>query len=133
MGGNQDRYIGSVLHKALIFVDGQGTTEAAATRRKIKSRLTKSRTWSILLAVEATTMKKTVNVYEAKTHFSQLLDRVMAGEEIVIGKAGKPVARLVPIVGAVTARFAGSAAGAITIAPDFDAPLPDEVLGGFEA
>jgi len=53
--------------------------------------------------------------------------------EIVIGKAGKPVARLVPVVGAVAARFAGLAAGAITIAPDFDAPLPDGVLGEFEA
>lgn len=78
-------------------------------------------------------MKKTVNIYEAKTHLSRLLDRVMAGEEIIIGKAGKPVARLVPIVGAVTARFAGSAAGAITIAPDFDGPLPDEILGELEA
>jgi len=126
------RYIGSVLHKALISVDGQGA-EAAAARRKTRSHWTKSRTWFMFLAVEATTMKKTVNIYEAKTHFSQLLDRVMAGEEIVIGKAGKPVARLVPIVGAVTARFAGSAAGVITIAPNFDAPLPDEVLGGLEA
>jgi prevent-host-death family protein len=86
-----------------------------------------------MLVVEAKTMKRTVNVYEAKTHFSQLLDRVMAGEEIVIGKAGKPVARLVPIAGTATTRLAGSAAGSITIAPDFDAPLPDEVLGGFEA
>lgn len=78
-------------------------------------------------------MKKTVNVYDAKTHFSQLLDRVMAGEEIVIGKAGRPVARLVPIRGPASARLAGSAAGTMTIAPDFDAPLPDEVLGDFEA
>jgi prevent-host-death family protein len=64
-----------------------------------------------------------VNVHEAKTHLSRLLERVEAGEEIVIGRAGKPVARLSPI--APPRREPGSARGEIWIAPDFDAPDAD--------
>ena len=72
-----------------------------------------------------------VNVHEAKTHFSKLLERVAAGEEITIAKAGKPVARLVPI--AMTwKRPLGMDAGKVWIADDFDAPLPDEILDDFE-
>ncbi len=78
-------------------------------------------------------MKKIVNVYEAKTHFSKLLDRVMGGEEILIGKAGVPVARLVPIVETLTRRTPGSGKGKLDILPDFDAPLPDEVQKAFES
>jgi len=74
----------------------------------------------------------TVNIHEAKTHFSKLLRRVAAGEEIVIARAGRPVARLVPIeqVGAV--RPLGEYAGKIRWAGDFDQSLPDEVLREFE-
>ena len=74
-----------------------------------------------------------VNIHEAKTHLSRLVDSVMQGEEIVIAKAGKPAARLVPIggPGARGVRF-GLMKGAIVIADDFDAPLPDEVLAAFE-
>ena len=75
--------------------------------------------------------RRVVNVHEAKTHFSQLLDRVAKGDDIVIAKAGKPVARLVPI-GAPGARMLGLDAGAVFIARDFDAPLPDAVLSDFE-
>jgi prevent-host-death family protein len=77
-------------------------------------------------------MSNTVNVHEAKTHLSRLLARVGAGEEIIIANAGKPVARLVPIEGKATPRHPGSARGLVRIADDFDAPLPDDVLGLFE-
>lgn len=75
---------------------------------------------------------KTVNVHEAKTHLSRLLAEVAAGEEIVIAKAGKPVARLVPVTGRRAERVLGVDAGRVVINDDFDAPLPDEVLAGFE-
>jgi prevent-host-death family protein len=73
-----------------------------------------------------------VNVHEAKTHFSKLLVRVVGGEEIVIAKAGKPVARLVPLASVVARRAPGSAAGVLHISDDFDAPLPDSQLAEFE-
>ena len=68
---------------------------------------------------------KPVNVHEAKTHFSKLLDRVAKGEEVVIAKAGKPVARLVPIAEPPQPRKLGGFEGQIWIADDFDAPDPD--------
>jgi prevent-host-death family protein len=77
-------------------------------------------------------MTVTVNVHEAKTHLSKLLVRVGSGEEIVIAKAGKPVARLVPLAGAVARRTPGSAAGMLHISDDFDAPLPEALLAEFE-
>ena len=77
-------------------------------------------------------MSVQVNVHEAKTHFSRLLDRVSGGEEVVIARAGEPVARLVPIEKKRKARVTGSAWGEIEIAADFDAPLPEEVLRDFE-
>jgi prevent-host-death family protein len=77
-------------------------------------------------------MTVTVNVHEAKTHFSRLLARVSGGEEIVIAKAGKPVARLVPLVSAVARREPGSAAGVVHISDDFDVPLPEGLLAEFE-
>ena len=72
-----------------------------------------------------------VNVHEAKTHLSRLLERVTAGDEIVIAKAGKPIARLVSI-GTPGKRSLGSDAGRVSIADDFDAALPDDVLDTFE-
>jgi prevent-host-death family protein len=73
-----------------------------------------------------------VNVHEAKTHLSKILDRVSAGEEIIIARAGKPVARLVPLEPDGRPRVPGAYAGRIRIAEDFDAPLPDSVLDEFE-
>jgi prevent-host-death family protein len=72
-------------------------------------------------------------MHEAKTHFSKLVESVLAGEEIIIAKAGKPAARLVPIDSSKQpgVRF-GLMKGQITIANDFDAPLPDELLRAFE-
>ncbi len=76
---------------------------------------------------------KSYNVHEAKTHLSRLLEQVAAGEEVVIAKAGVPVARLVPIVLPVAQRPLGTEQGRIFIADDFDAPLPADVLDRFEA
>lgn len=56
----------------------------------------------------------------------------MAGEEIIIAKAGVPVARIVPMTKAPQKRTAGSARGKIKLAPDFDEPLPEELLRAFE-
>jgi prevent-host-death family protein len=77
-------------------------------------------------------MSMTVNIHEAKTHFSKLLQRVLAGEEIVIAKAGAPVARLIPYTPQPSQRIPGSAKGKIWIAPDFNAPLPADLLDAFE-
>lgn len=73
-----------------------------------------------------------VNVHEAKTHFSKLLARVKEGEEIIIAKAGTPVARLVPVKEHIVNRSPGTAKGKICVAPDFNAPLPDSILEAFE-
>ena len=76
----------------------------------------------------------TVNVHAAKTQFSRLVDRASAGEEIIIAKAGKPVAKLVPLNSreARPKRLLGLLAGRATLPPDFDAPLPDAVIDAFE-
>ncbi|QAA76334.1 MAG: hypothetical protein BIP78_0568 [Candidatus Bipolaricaulis sibiricus] len=73
-----------------------------------------------------------VNVHEAKTHLSRLLARVEGGEEVVIARAGRPIARLVPISERPDRRVPGTARGKVTIAPDFEAPLPESVLREFE-
>ena len=72
-----------------------------------------------------------VNIYEAKTHFSKLVDSVIHGDEIIIALAGKPVAKLGPISKKPQRKF-GVLKGKIKIAKDFDAPLPDELLAAFE-
>ena len=74
----------------------------------------------------------TVNVHEAKTHFSKLLNRVGSGEEIIIAKAGKPVARILPITKKLKKRVAGTAKGRIVIKDSFFEPLPDDLLNEFE-
>jgi prevent-host-death family protein len=73
-----------------------------------------------------------VGVHEAKTHLSRLLVRVEAGEEIVIARGGRPVARLVPVV-AGRQRELGRDHGLFEVPEDFDAPLPPDVLAGFES
>lgn len=73
-----------------------------------------------------------VNIHEAKTQFSKLIEAVSRGEEITIAKAGKPAAMLVPVPAENTVRQPGAMKGRIRIAADFDAPLPDAVLAGFE-
>ncbi len=74
----------------------------------------------------------TINVHEAKTHLSRILDRVAGGEEVLIARAGKPVARLVPIEVEKKTRTPGTYHGRIQIGDDFEAPLPEDVLQDFE-
>jgi prevent-host-death family protein len=71
-----------------------------------------------------------INIHEAKTHFSKLLQRVAEGEEITIARAGVPVARLVPVKSLNKARPLGMDRGKISIADDFDS-LPDDLLKEF--
>jgi prevent-host-death family protein len=75
---------------------------------------------------------RTVNIHAAKTQLSRLVDAAAAGEEIIIAKAGKPVARLGPLVGPQPRRRLGVLAGKLSVTEDFDAPLPDEVIEAFE-
>lgn len=63
-----------------------------------------------------------VNIHEAKTHFSKLIERVRAGEEVVIAKAGHPVAKLVPIADGQGPRVPGALKGKIWLAEDWDSP-----------
>jgi len=73
-----------------------------------------------------------VNIHEAKTHLSRLLARVVRGEEITLAKAGRPIAKIVPIAPHVGRRKPGTARGKISITRDFDAPLPKELQKHFE-
>ncbi len=66
-----------------------------------------------------------VNVHEAKTNFSKLLERVALGEEVIIAKAGKPVARLVPFDQQPKTRIFGSAKGEFSVPDDFNEPDPE--------
>lgn len=76
---------------------------------------------------------KQVNVYEAKTRLSALLDEVSKGASFVIAKSGKPVARLCPIEAPKRHKSRiGFMKGRIKLAPDFDAPLPEEIIKLFE-
>ena len=74
---------------------------------------------------------RSVNVHDAKTHFSKLLARVERGEEILIARAGTPVARLVPERRRPAPVF-GADHGKLVVPEDFDAPLPADVLASFE-
>jgi antitoxin (DNA-binding transcriptional repressor) of toxin-antitoxin stability system len=73
-----------------------------------------------------------VKVHQAKTHLSRLLVRAAGGEEIVIARGGKPVARRVPFTPPSHDRISGQDRGQLRIAEDFDEPLPEEILRGFE-
>lgn len=76
---------------------------------------------------------QTVNIHEAKTHLSRLLESVAAGQEIIVAKAGKPMARLSPIgKPSVASLRLGILKGKVTVAEDFDAPLPVGALTAFE-
>jgi prevent-host-death family protein len=73
-----------------------------------------------------------VNIYAAKTHLSRLIDQVNAGDEVVITRHGRPVARLVPVQAAKPRRPGLLEGQGYWIADDFDAPLPDDLLDLFE-
>ncbi len=68
------------------------------------------------------------NIHEAKTHFSKLIERVLNGEEVIIAKAGKPVARILPVVTNEFPRVPGVDKGRIIIMPNFDDPLEEFVV-----
>jgi len=84
----------------------------------------------VLRAASPDDMPTTVNVHDAKTHFSRLLERAHAGEEIVLAKAGKPYARLMPLAQPAPHRQPGRLAG--RLAPSFFDPLPAEELDAWE-
>ncbi len=74
----------------------------------------------------------TINIHEAKTHLSRLVDEVCKGKELILSKAGKPLVKLVPLEQAKTRRKPGFLKGKIKIAVDFDAPLPQDWFDDFE-
>lgn len=76
---------------------------------------------------------RTINLYDAKTHLSELVERAAAGEAIVIAKAGTPRARLMPLAVRRPTRTPGGWDGGVWIADDFDAALPPEILAAFTA
>ncbi len=101
------------MRERIDFVRDEGYVHRVATAEEIGSR-------------------GTVNVHEAKTHLSRLLERVQRGEEIVIARAGKPVARLVPVEPVERRRPIGRYRGQIWMSEDFDEPLPWQTFpGGF--
>lgn len=74
----------------------------------------------------------TVTIHQAKTNLSKLIERASAGEEIIIARGSKPVARLVPLGAVESERTPGSWKGKFSIAPDFFDPLPEDELAGWE-
>jgi prevent-host-death family protein len=77
-------------------------------------------------------MNSVINIHEAKTHLSKIVDEVAAGAEVIIAKAGKPMARLCPIQAPVRPKKLGLLKGRIKVPDDFNAPLDDEVIAAFE-
>jgi prevent-host-death family protein len=76
-------------------------------------------------------MSEVVNMHQAKTTLSRLVERALAGEEVIIGRNGKPLVRLVPIPSKVAPRVPGRSKGRVWISPDFE--LTDEEIDDFEA
>ncbi len=77
-------------------------------------------------------MSITVNVSEVTAKFSELLSQVLLGEEVVIAQKGIPVARLVPLTDTASPRIPGLDKGKVIIAPDFNEPLPEDILNDFD-
>jgi prevent-host-death family protein len=74
----------------------------------------------------------TMNIHDAKTHFSKLINRVLEGEEMIIAKGGKQLVKMVPFEEQDSPRRGGQFKGLIEIADDFDAPLPDDIAKPFQ-
>jgi prevent-host-death family protein len=106
----------------------------AAYLQRAKHRLDRAELEVILIKLtkELSMSAAIINLYEAKTSLSQLVERAAAGEEIIIAKAGKPKARLVPLAGHIEPRQPGGWEGKVWVAEDFDEPLPVEIRAGFE-
>lgn len=77
-------------------------------------------------------MSRVVNIHEAKTHLSRILDEVAAGREVIIAKAGKPVARLAPLAQTARRKQLGLLKGKLKVPDDFNKPLSDDELAIFE-
>lgn len=75
---------------------------------------------------------ETINIYDAKTRLSQLVDKAAAGEDVVVCRNGKPLVRITRLTAPKPRITFGLLAGQLTVPPDFDAPLPDDVLAGFQ-
>lgn len=75
---------------------------------------------------------ETVNIYEAKTRLSQLVDKAASGEDVVVSRNGKPLVRITRLVSSKRPIKFGLLKGKLTVPADFDAPLPDDVRAGFE-
>jgi prevent-host-death family protein len=76
-------------------------------------------------------MSNVINIHEAKTHLSRIVDEVAAGA-VIIAKSGKPLARLSPVSAPVKKKKLGLLKGRVKVPNDFNAPLPPEILAGFE-
>jgi prevent-host-death family protein len=72
-----------------------------------------------------------VNIHKAKTHLSRLLEQVLLGEEVVIAKAGRPIAKLVPVGDGQRPRTLGTAKEDFIVPEDFNQPLPDDLESDF--
>ncbi|MEO8124083.1 MAG: type II toxin-antitoxin system prevent-host-death family antitoxin [Burkholderiales bacterium] len=75
---------------------------------------------------------ETVNIYDAKTRLSQLVDKAASGEDVVVSRNGKPLVRITRLEVPKRRIKFGVLKGKLEVPADFDAPLPDEVLAGFE-
>lgn len=77
-------------------------------------------------------MSNIINIHEAKTRLSRIVDEVAAGAEVIIAKAGKPLAKLSPISPSVKKKKLGLLKGKVKVPDDFNAPLPPEIIASFE-
>ncbi len=77
-------------------------------------------------------MSKSINIHEAKTHLSRIVDEVAAGKEFILAKAGRAMARIVPLEPKPQKKKFGRLKGKFTVPVDFNAPLPEDELAGFE-
>jgi prevent-host-death family protein len=77
-------------------------------------------------------MSTIINIHKAKTHLSRIVDEVAAGAEVVIAKAGRPVARLVPLENQPRRKVLGLLKGKLRVPADFNAPLPADVIADFD-
>ena len=87
--------------------------------------------WASLPIMLPATTAKVLNLYDAKTHLSTLVEQAAAGSEFVIAKAGRPMAKLVPLR-QVERRTPGRGKGKVWVSADFDTPLPQALLDAFE-
>jgi prevent-host-death family protein len=77
-------------------------------------------------------MATVINIHEAKTHLSRIVDEVAAGSEVIIAKAGKPMARLMPLTPSPRPKKLGLLKSEIEVPDDFNAPLDENVIASFE-